>query len=253
MMLFDGRGLADEIEKQVVTGLSKFKTPPKLVTLFNEQDRASSAYTTIKQKKAAELGVNFVAYLASSTSDPAGLIRQLNFDVKVNGIMVQLPFGMNRSADSSLCLLIDPKKDVDGLNLRSNVMPATVRAVLEVLKKINKSGRIVVVGNLGTVGSYLCRVLNCEGMDKFNFNADLLGDADIIISATGQPGLIRGDMVKEGVVAIDVGYPKGDFDQEAAKKASVITPVPGGIGPVTVACLFANLVDLYEHQISRIN
>ena len=81
-------------------------------------------------------------------------------------------------------------------------------------------------------------------MDKDDFDPSTLLRADVVISATGQAGIIKPDMIKEGVIAIDVGYPKGDFDPEVAKKASFFTPVPGGVGPVTVAMLFANLLNL---------
>ncbi len=114
-------------------------------------------YTNIKKKKAGELGIELTAYDLKSTTDPEGLVSNLNKDERVDGIMLQLPLTGSRSQDIKLSLLIDPGKDADGLNVRSLVVPATVRAVTEILNSINKYQKIVVVGNRGTVGSRLVR------------------------------------------------------------------------------------------------
>jgi methylenetetrahydrofolate dehydrogenase (NADP+)/methenyltetrahydrofolate cyclohydrolase len=203
-------------------------------------------YTNVKKKKAGDLGIELTAYDLKSTTDQEGLISNLNKDERVDGIMLQLPLTGSRSQDIKLSLLIDPGKDADGLNIRSGVMPATVRAVMEILKSIDGNQKVVVVGNRGTVGSRIVRELSCTGMDKDDFNADIIREADVVISCTGQERLIRPQMVKDGAVCIDVGYPHGDFDPDVAAKASFFTPVPGGVGPVTVAMLFANLLELVK-------
>lgn len=104
-------------------------------------------------------------------------------------------------------------------------------------------GEVVIVGSKGEVGRRLLKLLPMAvGIDKED-SLDILKSADTIISATGQEGLITPDMAKDGVVAIDLGFPKGDFAPEVAQKASFFTPVPGGVGPVTVVSLFENLLD----------
>ena len=107
----------------------------------------------------------------------------------------------------------------------------------------NKRGEVVVIGSRGFVGRRLVGELKCDGMDKEDFDSEKLKNADVIISCTGQENLIGGSMVKNGFLAIDVGYPRPEFTSDALAKASFYTPVPGGVGPVTVVMLFKNLVD----------
>jgi len=243
---------------------------PKLVTIYDPENEGARKYTEIKEKKAGELGIQFEKFeiLNPFASRVKFLINdqitKFNNDKNIDGVMIQLPL-IDRETDGELCKLIDPKKDVDGLNPSAGsgqvVMPATVRAVLEILKvagtplifppKIGgkEKGGIVVVGNKGTVGSKLAEYLKCGGMDKDDFSPERIREADVVISATGQAGLIKPEMVKPGVICIDVGYPKGDFAPEVAKKAAFFTPVPGGVGPVTVAMLFRNLADLAKVKI----
>ena len=150
-----------------------------------------------------------------------------------------MPF-LDKETDDFLINKIDLRKDIDGLRKGSPFKPAVVRAVLEILPT---KDNVVVVGAKGQVGSRLVKELGAVGMDRKNFDPSTLLGADVIISCTGQAGLIKPEMVKEGVVAIDVGYPKGDIDPGVALKARFFTPVPGGVGPVTVACLMENLVE----------
>lgn len=156
--------------------------------------------------------------------------------------MIQVPF-LN---SDELIKLIDPRKDVDGLKKDGPFKPAVVRAVLTILKsQIPNPKNIMIVGSEGFVGRRLVTELGCEGMDKEDFDPSSLKlrRADVIISCTGQADLINGSMVKNGFMAIDVGYPKAEFAHSALLRASFYTPVPGGVGPVTVACLFKNLVE----------
>jgi methylenetetrahydrofolate dehydrogenase (NADP+) / methenyltetrahydrofolate cyclohydrolase len=258
-IIFDGREYATDIENRIRLKLTKPGRKPKLVTICNPQDPGGRIYSKIKAAKAAELGVKFVQYDIHSTTDPEGLVVNLNKDKSVNGLLIQLPLMDDPARDAKLCQLITPAKDVDGLNARSGVVPATVRAVTEILKdalqetnpKPEYPVKIAVVGSDGTVGRALTRQLKKNSrfeiyyLDKYSFSIDKLVGADAVISVTGQEGLIRPEFVREGVVAIDVGFPHGDFRPEVAEKCAFFTPVPGGVGPVTVAMLFMNLVDLY--------
>jgi len=269
-VIFNGREFSEKILtdiKRDVTDIAEILgRKPKLVTIYNPNDEASRVYTEIKAKKAVELEVEFEKFsifnFQFSIND---LIIKFNNDKNIDGVMIQMPLGTEN--DKFLIDLIDLKKDVDGLNSESGVVPATVRAVMEILEySLNNTphpplslrggaggGDILVIGNKGLVGEAIQRFMKYDmrfkkyeisGMDKEDFRPGRLKHADIIISATGMASLIHGYMVKDGVIAIDVGYPKGDFDPDVADKASFFTPVPGGVGPVTVVMLFANLMDL---------
>lgn len=268
-VIFDGREFANKISTDLITDITDLETKLgrklKLVTIYNPDNEASRVYTEIKERKARELGIEFEKFsilnLKFSINE---LISKLNNDKTIDGIMIQMPLGTEN--DKFLIDLIDLKKDVDGLRLESGVMPATVRAVIAILGESLKLSifnfqfsindlitklsnfKIIIIGNKGMVGARLQEELGCEGMDKEDFDPSKMLGADVIISATGETSLINGQMVKNGVVAIDVGYPKGDFDPDVEEKASFFTPVPGGVGPVTVAMLFRNLVDLMDKK-----
>ncbi len=242
-VIFDGRAMAWEIEDKVRGKAAKMGRRPRLVSFFDPADAGSVAYTKIKGRKAEELGMGFEKIQSSNytNSQIKAKIRSLNADPGVDGVMIQLPF----PDSAELIGEIAPEKDVDGLRADSLFMPATVRAVMEILKLAGgEDKKIVIVGNKGEVGGRLQKILHCQGMGKDDFDPAALLGAEVIISATGQAGLITPQMVRDGVVAIDVGYPRGDFDPAVANIAAFFTPVPGGVGPVTVAMLFANLVRL---------
>ena len=274
-VIFDGRELAEKMEKEARGRVEKITVQlgrrPKLVTIYNPGHGPSRVYTELKAKKAGELGIEFQVYqLASlSVAQLSELVKKFNMDNSIDGIMIQMPlFGGEkdptspeaslgaRNSEKKLCELIDPLKDVDGLNPKSGVLPAVVRAVLEIIQQVRNYSLItarssfLIVGNKGMVGKRLEEELGCRGMDKEDFDPEEIKQADIIISCTGVAGLIKPEMVKEGAVAVDVGYPKGDFLPQVANKAAFFTPVPGGVGPVTVVCLFVNLADLVEAKLS---
>ena len=251
-MIFDGRGFANKIAERLRDEVIKLDRKPKLVAIVDPTNVAGVKYYQLKAKMAQKLGVEFTIYTSPQPSpklgegDPAkleGEVLRLNVDPTINGIVIQLPFPNSRE----LIDLIDPRKDVDGLREDSPFQPAVVRAVTEILgdsfkESPFKAERRLLVGSRGFVGSRLVRELNCQGLD-IGDDLNKLKDADVIISCTGQPGLIKPDMVKNGFVAIDVGYPEAEFTPAALAKASFYTPVPGGVGPVTVVMLFANLLE----------
>ena len=240
-MIFDGRQFALQLEDQLQGKL----TGKKVVAILDPTNLAGMTYTHLKKKVAKRLGVEFVI---TGSQDIAGL----NADPSVDGIMVQLP----HPNSGSLISQIDLHKDIDGMREDSLYKPAVVKAVLRILEKTSPSfpllslgeggsrrmGEVVIVGSHGFVGRKLMHELRVSGMDKRDFDPSILLMADVVISATGQAGLISPEMVKPGVVAIDLGFPKGDFDPAVADKASFFTPVPGGVGPVTVVSLFENLL-----------
>lgn len=223
-MIFDGRKFAEEI-------IAKLPRKKAKLAIFLDPNNVSGAkYVEKKIQLAKKLGVEIVMN---------------KVDGSENGIMVQLPHPNARELISQ----IPPEKDVDGLREDSSYQLAVVRAVIEILGHSLKdypfvAKRIILVGCKGFVGRRLMRALpNAIGLDKEDFNSEKLKTADIIISATGQKEIIDGSMVKLGFIAIDVGYPNAEFTPAALAKASFYTPVPGGVGPVTVAMLFANLLN----------
>lgn len=221
-MIFDGKKFAEE----VIAKLPKKKT--KLAIYLDPYNATGARYVEKKIQLAKRLGVEIVMNRTDGNED---------------GIVVQLPHPKAKALISQIPL----QKDVDGLKDDSPYMPAVVRAVTMILNtedlRLLKRRKIVVVGSKGFVGGKLLRVLpGAMGVDKEDFDSLKLQTADIIISATGQKDMITSDMVTDGFIAIDVGYPEAEFTKEALAKSSFYTPVPGGVGPVTVACLFANLL-----------
>lgn len=259
-IIFDGKSFAEEIERELVSLVKQLTEKrgkkPKLVIIANPANTLGIKYSELKEKVASRLGVDVARINLTPMGRVHEVIESLNPNPDVDGIMVQMPFYGDKDEDVKLVNNIDPAKDVDGLGEKAEFVPATARAVTVILDKvmadmgIGMAGlKIVVVGAQGMVGRPLTQLLMKSGYAVVGVDIEttdlksVTEGADIVIGTTGQAGLIKADMVKDGVIAIDVGYPKGDFDPEIAKKAALITPVPGGVGPVTVVMLFKNLVD----------
>lgn len=240
-MIFDGKKFAAN-KIQRLLRLPEEKRKKKLVVLLDPNNTQGASYVRMKQKLAERLGVEFVVY---DTPD----VESWNADLSVDGIMVQLPYPGSEEIISQ----ISPIKDVDGLREESMYLMGVTRGVLEVLKVAVGSMslmdlNVVVLGSSGVVGAsvmdqlHKLGLVNLVGMDAQTMDLEKLKKADVVITATGVQGLFTADMVSEGAIIIDVGFPKGDFDLEVSKKASFYTPVPGGVGPVTVVSLFENLL-----------
>jgi len=275
-VVFEGKKFADglslKLEKRAFRLKERLGRNPKICSLVMGNDEASAVYLKAKAKAGEKMGIDFEVVRTETEAELKLLIQNLNSSEEVDGVMVQLPLvrgdgsvvvGENRTATLDGIARV---KDVDCMTsgnleeLRAKgkgLMPATVRAVMTVLIEAervleHKGMAVVVVGGEGGVGRPLAWVLARGGykltsMDKHDFDAGLISKAEVVVSCTGSSGLIGGEMVREGVVAIDVGFPRGDFEFESViAKASFITPVPGGVGPVTVACLFWNLIELVE-------
>lgn len=257
--IFDGKAFAKEREKILKAKVKELKVKPKLVAILIGRDKASLIYTNLKKKTAERVGIKFQVVKFPSTTNYQVIIKkikELNKDDSVHGVMVQLPFPQElKKKTRTILQSIDRHKDVDGLRLKSIYTPAAVKAVGEIIQHVIKplayiGKKAAVVGALGTVGKGVTRDLTKMGFKVCECEKgtrDLyakLHEVDVVVSATGVPGLISSQMLKEGVVAIDVGAPKGDLDYKGiSKMASFITPVPGGVGPVTIVCLLENLVE----------
>ncbi len=257
MIIFDGRAYAQKKEEELKEKVSKLKFTPKLVSILVGDDPASVLYTNLKKKAAERVGIEFEVKKFKSDIGYQSLIkeiRDLNENKSVHGVMVQLPLPV-KIENWKLKILgaITPSKDVDGLTKNSPFMPATTKAVLRILgaakEQVNLGEeKVVVLGAKGMVGKSIVKELKnlgykVIGVDKEIHNSKfIIHNSDIIISATGKPNLIRANMIKEKAAVIDVGSPKADADKSVYEKASFVTPVPGGVGPVTIVSLLENLV-----------
>lgn len=232
-MILDGKAIAASRAKALSLKVTEFKSlknrPPKLAIVLIGDNEASKLYVSMKVKKAAEVGIE------------TEVRQDLNTDA--DGIIVQLP-GPQELVDQ-----IPLEKDVDGLRPGSKFLPATVKGILTLLDKDDFSGEhVVIIGRSNIVGKPMALEMINRGatVTVCNSKTKNLGEitkqADILISATGHPNLITKDMVKTGATVIDVGSPKGDVDFENVKVvAGAITPVPGGVGPMTIVSLLENV------------
>jgi len=272
--IISGKDIAQAILDSAKTEINKLSKPPKLVIISYNANKASSQYISLKTEKAAEVGIECTELdWTSQGLDSCKLAMQkLASDVSVDGIIVQLPVaGLDNFQD--VLNLIPASKDVDGLSeaslisLKENkqvLIPATPKAILEIIEKENielNDKNILIIGQGKLVGLPLGIILKNKRLNittadaSTNSLSDLTIDADIIITATGSPKLLTGNMVKDGVIVLDAGAAEsdgrtvGDVDYESVEpKCSLISKVPGGIGPVTVACLLENVLEVSSNR-----
>lgn len=263
--VLEGKKLAQELEKEIKKKVEdlqkKHGFTPKLVSIMVGDNEASNLYLSAQKKAAARVGILFEKKLFSSKIDPKQIYRyinSLNRDRGVHGIVIQTPLP-KKLEPFWLVSKIDPEKDVDCLtpeNLgllmlgRPVFLPAVVKAVLLILKreKVKLKGKnVVIVGAGDFVGKPLTIHLKNLGAtvalcDEYTQNLkEWTRKGEILISATGVAGLIKKEMVKKGAIVVDVGSPDPDVGFDEVKKvASLITPVPGGVGPLTIVCLLEN-------------
>ena len=266
--VIDGKAVAALIREQVRAEVAGMPSPPGLATILVGDDPASAVYVRMKREDCAEVGIESIHHEPPgdvAQEELAALIESLNGDDRVHGILLQLPLPDHLDQDP-LIGAIDPLKDVDGLTPlsagllaqgRAEAMaPCTPSGVMELLNEAGvevEGARAVVVGRSILVGKPLAALLlaaNATVTHCHSRTRDLAAvcrEADILVAAAGQPGLITGEMVREGAVVIDVGTNRvdgklvGDVEFEsAAERAAAITPVPGGVGPMTRAMLLVN-------------
>lgn len=278
--ILDGKGIADtlldELALRVEARVASGKARPGLAVVLVGEDPASAVYVRNKRKACKKVGIKAYDYdLPADTSDEkiAQLIDQLNEDPKIHGILLQLPLPGNRDG-SELIHRIDPRKDVDGFHpenvghlvLRQfGLRPCTPRGITTLLAFTDKPVRgatATIVGVSNHVGRPMalelliagCTTISCHKFTPKDVLEAQVRQADILVVAVGKPGLIPGEWVKPGAVVIDVGINRmddgrlvGDVGFEAAfERASWITPVPGGVGPMTVATLMQNTLEAAE-------
>jgi len=278
--IIDGRKVASDIRKEIAAEVAKLriagKKVPHLVAVLVGNDGSSETYVANKVKDCEEVGFRSTVVRFTADVTETGLLKkieELNRDKDVDGFIVQLPLPGHIS-ENSVIEAIDPRKDADGfhpVNIGKMViglggyLPATPYGITELIKRYNieTSGKnCVVIGRSNIVGRPVSILLSQKGFDatvtvvhsRSKNIKNIVNQADIVISAIGSPGFVTGEMVKEGAVVIDVGTTRikstetksgyrlaGDVDFESvAPKCSFITPVPGGVGPMTRVSLLRN-------------
>jgi len=273
--IIEGKKAAAELIEKVKEDVSKLDKKPGLAVVIIGNDPASKIYVNMKEQKCKETGIDSYKYEFDenvSEKEVLELIDKLNNDEKINGILVQIPIPLHLSNDK-IMEAIAPEKDVDGftaVNIGKNIIgeqglqPCTPRGVMKLFEYHNielKGKEAVVIGNSVIAGNPIAQMLlkkwatvtvcHIETKDLKKH----VKEADIIVSVVGKKNLITADMVKQGAVIIDVGMVRdgknlcGDVDFENVKdKCSYITPVPGGVGPMTVASLMENTLYAYTMQ-----
>jgi methylenetetrahydrofolate dehydrogenase (NADP+) / methenyltetrahydrofolate cyclohydrolase len=261
----DGKAIAQdvraEVRREVSDWVAEGHEAPGLATVLVGDDPASALYIGSKQKASAEVGIQgFDHRLPQDTphDEVDALLRELAGDPRVSGILLQLPTPPQVDG-AALAAMIPPGKDVDGLTPvsagllaqgRRGLRPCTPSGIMELLRRHDvplQGAEAVVVGRSDLVGRPMSALLLAANAtvtvchSKTRDLGEVCRRADVLIAAVGRPGLIPGDWIKPGATVIDVGSPKGDVDYEsAAERAGLITPVPGGVGPMTIAMLLRN-------------
>jgi len=276
-IILDGKKLAKKILKELKDKVSVLEKKPSLAVILANDNPSSKIYVSSKEKCALELGYQSLIYKFDNTITQEkliALIHELNQNQNVNGILVQLPLYKHLDAQQ-LIEIINPKKDVDGFHpinvgrLNCGLKPyatcCTPKGVMRILEEYNidlEGKEVVIIGRSNIVGKPLIPLLLEKNAtvtiahSKTKNLKEITKTKDIIISATGIANLVTKDMVKKGAVVVDVGISKqtnlkimGDVDFEKVKNvASYITPVPGGVGPMTIASLMENTYELYLEQ-----
>ena len=282
MEILDGKYTSSVMLQNLKTEIQKYiqqgKRVPRIDILLVGDDYASQMYVNMKEKKALDLGISVNVHNFEkdiNENDLVKLISQLNNDKSVDGIMVQLPMPEHIN-ESEILESILPSKDVDGLtstnlgklfkNDSSAIAPATAKGVIKLLDKYDiqiEGKNAVVVGRGDISGLPIAAMLQnrnatitiCHSHTQ-NLK-DVCKDADILVSSIGRAEYINSEYIKNGSVVIDVGTNRnsegklvGDIDFNSVKDiAGYITPVPGGVGPMTIACLFDNLIEMYKRNV----
>ena len=270
MTLIDGKAISAEIRAELKEKVAEMEKRPGLAVILVGNDSASAVYVRNKKKACEEVGIYSEVYTLpeeTTQSDLNGLIDALNDNPAINGILVQLPLPKHLN-EREVTLRISPEKDVDAFHPYNvgliteghpRYLPCTPAGIMELIRRsgIDPAGkRAVVIGRSNIVGKPMALLLlaaNATVTVCHSRTADLPAvtrEADILVSAVGKAGFVTADMVKDGAVVIDVGMNRdadgklcGDVDfASVARKTSFITPVPGGVGPMTITMLLSNTV-----------
>jgi methylenetetrahydrofolate dehydrogenase (NADP+) / methenyltetrahydrofolate cyclohydrolase len=265
--IIDGKAVAARVRERVAAEVEALPVRPGLATVLVGDDPASATYVRMKREDSAQVGIESFHHEPggeASQEELVELLGSLNEDDRVHGVLLQLPLPRHLDQDA-LIPVIDPAKDVDGLTAtnagllvqgREGLVPCTAAGVMELLAEAGvelEGTRAAVLGRSILVGKPLAQLLlaaNATVTHCHSRTRDLAAvtrEADVLVAAAGTPGLVTADMVRQGAVVIDVGTNRtdaglvGDVDFEGVREvAGAITPVPGGVGPMTRAMLLSN-------------
>ncbi len=273
--ILDGQMISKEIRERIKEEVNRLEVKPKLVVILVGDDDASKIYVRNKIKACENVGIATEDYILPKDTrekELVDLIEKLNKNKEVNGILVQLPLPKHLNEDT-IVNTISPTKDVDGLNIINQgkllnrkpvLVPATPKGIITLLKRyfVEIEGkRVVIVGRSKLVGMPLALLFNHANATVTVCHSytedlkDITKQADILVSAVGKANFISGDMIKKDAVVVDVGINRqmghivGDVNfKEAMEVARLVTPVPKGVGPMTIASLLENVLECYDLQ-----
>ncbi len=280
MEIIDGKFYSNQILEEIAKRVEKMDKPPSLAVILVGDDPASHLYVKIKERACKQTGIIFHKYLVEnfvSKEEILEMIKFLNNDEEIDGILVQLPLP-NREWENEIIQTIDPKKDVDGfhpktiknlLKQKSIIAPGLPAGIVYLLKTLpfDLQGKECIILCNSEIFSQplkflleqegiICDIVFSKDLHKFDLKTEL-SKYDIVISAVGKPEFIKGYMLKPDAVVIDVGINKkgekkvvGDVDFNSCKdNTGYITPVPGGVGPMTVAMLMFNVWKVKQNKV----
>lgn len=277
-MLVDGKAIAEALKQKIAKRVSAFGAPPVLGIIIVGNNPVTQSFVRLKKRTALLVGVTLKEFHFPETIDTEELcksVARLSADPLIDGIVIQLPLPLSIVTQSVLNA-VGLNKDIDMLSHdasaefrkgNANILPPVAGAIQEILEhyKIGVAGKdVLILGHGRLVGAPAALLMrhnhaHVTVVDKeVEHLLHLTREADIIISGVGQPGILRPEMLKRGVVIIDAGTSEdggkivGDADPRCAEVASLFTPVPGGVGPITVAMIFKNVSILTEQRMQRV-
>lgn len=264
-MLLRGKDLVPKFKEEQSQEIAKLKEKgitPHLAIIRSNNHAAIDSYMKIKQRYGEEVGA-IVTVHDVKMSEIKPLVAKLNHDNSVHGIIIQLPLSDMSDVDRLLDL-VAPEKDVDGLRSDSKFVPATPLAILNLLKGFNKKlqdKKVTLVGRGKLVGLPLRKMLENDGVDVTVVHSqtenpeEIYRNSDVIITATGRPGLIKSEDIRPGTVVVDAGTAGeggktvGDITQDILVRNDIdVSPTPGGVGPLTVCALFEHVIKAAQEQ-----
>ena len=264
--ILNGQELADNLKSDLAKKILALDKKPGLAAVLVGDNEASQTYIKLKEKACLAVGINFHKYLCPKDISQEKLMELINFlnaDRDVDGILLQLPLPDDYQTQAILDI-IDKGKDVDGFFSEGEpdkVVPPTISAIMELLKATEedlKNKKTLIVAKCDIYINKMKKYLSELGINDIATDSDIPQDSndyDVIIIALGRAKSLKKEMVKDGAIVIDVGINKidgqivGDVDENVKEKAAFVSPVPGGVGPLTVACLLRNVYELAKKKI----
>jgi methylenetetrahydrofolate dehydrogenase (NADP+)/methenyltetrahydrofolate cyclohydrolase len=275
MQLLFGKSVADAILDRLKNDIFNLEKKPGLAVILVGGDEASKIYVALKGRMAARIGIAFSRFDFPAETDQEEILKkihELNEDDSISGIIVQLPLPKKFNTEKIISA-IQPSKDADGFSVEVGSISPVAHEMVPVfpqaiIKLLESSGQLltgkkgVVVANSELFGKMMCAMLAQKGIiseyvlsDNISSNLSKIKESQVVVSAVGSPGLLRGEMLADGAIIIDGGIEKvgkkvvGDVDFASTEgKEGFLTPVPGGVGPVTIACLLDNIYSAYLAQ-----